>query len=330
MARPLRSSSRRRVWPALACAAFGILLAGQAHGRAQSKVFLNGVPHPVHFNDGDSFQVLGGQYAGTKARLAGFNTLESFGPVHRWGTWKAKELYKNAKMATLNARKGVWHCESDLKTDSYGRILWWCEDLAVDQVRKGLAHAMSVTDDPAKPSVVAAQQEAIQSRRGMWAHGVPEYVLTSIHSNDESPEYETSYNRLVSSHDGHSRRWMHTEIYSECQEICWTPPEADERKKLIFDRLRRQAGEALKPVLDAYSDDRLISLMRKYKETSQLGLVGAGGLADSGHREALLPLVKRWVELDWPRDLDNELQSCMTYVDFRRRFGTNQASCLRK
>lgn len=312
----------------------GVLaLASAAHSRAASKVFLNGIPHPVHFNDGDSFQVISGKHAGTKARLAGFNTLESFGPVHRWGSWSAKELYKNAKMATMNARRGVWHCESDLSTDFYGRILWWCEDLAVDQVRKGLAHAMSVTDAPAKPSVVAAQQEAIKNKRGMWAHGVPEFVLTSIHSNDERPGDKASYNRLVSSNDGHSRRWQHTLLYKECEEVCWQPPEAEERQRLLMERLRRRVAEEAKEaveVLSKYDDDRLIGLMRKYAQTGKLGLVGATGLAHDEDRAVLEPVVKGWVELDWLRVLTSELPSCMTYVDFRRRFGNNQASCLRK
>jgi hypothetical protein len=37
-------------------------LSGEALARPQTKVFLNGVPAPVFFNDGDSFTVLGGQH----------------------------------------------------------------------------------------------------------------------------------------------------------------------------------------------------------------------------------------------------------------------------
>src|SRR5687767_1443526 len=77
-----------------------------------TRVYLNGVPAPVYFNDGDTFRVLGGQHRGMKARLGGFNTLETFGPVHRWGKWHAKELYVISKMATQHARQGGWHCES--------------------------------------------------------------------------------------------------------------------------------------------------------------------------------------------------------------------------
>ena len=50
-----------------------------------TRVFLNGAPAPVYFNDGDTFRVLGGRFSGMRARLAGFNTLESYGNVPRVG-----------------------------------------------------------------------------------------------------------------------------------------------------------------------------------------------------------------------------------------------------
>ena len=74
-------------------------------GEPQTMVFLNGKAVPVFFNDGDSFRVLSGSMKGSKARLAGFNTLESHGPVHSWGDWTVKEMYVLAKMATLHARR---------------------------------------------------------------------------------------------------------------------------------------------------------------------------------------------------------------------------------
>lgn len=193
--------------------------AADADAKPTSRVYLNGVPTPVFFSDGDSFTVLGGAMAGSRTRLSGYNSLESFGPAHRWGTWNAHELYVNAKMATLNARRGVWRCTSDLRRDGYGRTLWDCPDLALDQVRKGLAHAMTITDDPAPAHLLAAQQAAIAEQRGMWAKGVPTHVLTSLHSNDEGYE-GTTYNRLVSVQDGHSVKWLHKDNYPECHEVC--------------------------------------------------------------------------------------------------------------
>lgn len=185
-----------------------------------SKVYLNGVPTPVFFNDGDSFRVLSGPLQGSKARLAGFNTLESYGGVHRWGQWHPMELYVLAKKATLNARRGVWHCSSDMSQDTYGRTLWHCPDLARDQISKGLAHAMMPDQRVADASYMQMQQQAMQEKRGIWAHGVPEFILTSLHSANEDPLYGEQYNRLVSTKDGHSEKWTHRETYEECQMVC--------------------------------------------------------------------------------------------------------------
>jgi endonuclease YncB( thermonuclease family) len=209
--------------PSVAALCLALALARPGTSTAEeplTRVFLNGVPTPVFFNDGDSWRVMSGPLEGTRARLAGFNTLESFGPVHRWGTWHPYELYINAKMATLNARRGVWHCHSDLSRDGYGRILWICPDLAVDQIRKGLAHAMNIDDEPARAEFLAAQREAMTARRGMWAHGVPEMVMTSAHSADEDSTRDWHYNRMVSTRFGHSESIRHRETYPECQMVC--------------------------------------------------------------------------------------------------------------
>jgi endonuclease YncB( thermonuclease family) len=212
-------------------------------------VFLNGVPSPVYFNDGDSFRVLAGPLAGSKARLAGYNTLESYGPVHQWGDWDAQELSNIATMSTMRARKGVWHCSTpNMAKDGYGRILWNCPDLAEELIRLGYAHTMTVTAEPALKRYVDAQQEAIKAKRGMWAHGVPDFLMTSLHSMDENSGYSSTYNRTVSTADGHSVKWKHTDNYSECQNVC-------------------------------------------------------------------IP--------------DSTVPSCMTYVDFRRRYGTTKAACLK-
>lgn len=192
---------------------------GTAHAKPVSRVYLNGLPAPVFFNDGDSFTVLNGAYTGLKTRLSGFNTLESFGPVHRWGNWSSHELAVVAKMATLNARRGVWHCYSDLRRDGYGRALWFCPDLALDQVRKGLGHAMTVSGSAAAPELLQAQREAMAEKRGLWAKGVPPFLVTSIHSADEGYGGQT-YNRLISTVDGHTEQWQHNDIYAVCQEVC--------------------------------------------------------------------------------------------------------------
>lgn len=293
-------------------------------GEPAARVFLNGEPAPVYFNDGDSFRVLAGTFQGTKARLAGFNTLESYGPVHQWGNWTAKELYYLSKMATTNGRNGVWHCESkDLAKDTYGRILWYCQDLAVDQIRKGLAHAMTVTSEPAKPELLAAQREAIKNRRGMWAHGVPEYVLTSLHSAAEGGGSDgRTYNRLVSTIDGHSEKWLHTDRYGECDKVCGSKVVLP---KSHLDEVTAKIRESatIGPLFSEMTDSEVharINLFRSF------GTVGWMNSKDDAYRanDALADWVSSSVE-----PVSQKEQGCMIYVDFRRRYGGKRASCLK-
>ncbi len=196
-----------------------LLIASASQAKPATRVFLNGTESTVYFNDGDSFQVLEGPLRGTKARLSGFNTLESFGPAHRWGTWDPHELYTIAKEAALNARRGTWHCNSDMAKDGYGRILWHCEDLILDDIRKGLAHAMTVTAEPAPAKQLELQKLAQAEKLGMWAKGIPPFILTSLHSADEGAGAET-YNRLISTADGHTEKWKHQDDYKDCQWVC--------------------------------------------------------------------------------------------------------------
>ena len=166
-----------------------------AHAEPVTRVFINGRPTPVHFSDGDTFRVLAGPLRGASARMSGFNTLESFGPVHRWGDWHEREMYALSKLATLNAQRGVWHCTTDMERDTYGRILAFCLDLGLDQIRRGYAHAMTVDLARGDERLLEVQRDAIANRRGMWAHGVPAYVLTSAHATRDRKR-----TRLNSSH----------------------------------------------------------------------------------------------------------------------------------
>lgn len=286
-----------------------------------SKVYLNGRPAPVYFNDGDSFRVLAGPLAETKARLSGFNTLESYGAVHRWGGWTAKELYRNAKMATMNARRGEWRCTSDLKRDGYGRILWWCPDLAEDQVRKGLAHVMTVTAEGGDPRLVRAQRLAQQERLGMWAHGIPDYILTSTHSNDEGYA-GTTYNRLVSTRDGHSVKWKHVDNYAECQEICSKTKRYDEaRLRAAIATLRGES--AIAGFVGRYSDGQLLDMIRAKAAGERLT-----GVLDESHRAPLQGALERLASAGSLGETTEMVDSCMVYAPFNRRYGARSASCL--
>ena len=305
-----------------------LLIAGVAFWTASAgaepatRVFLNGVPTPVYFNDGDSFRVLAGPLEGTKARLAGYNTLESFGPVHSWGDWQAYELYALAKQATYNARRGTWRCTSDMTRDGYGRMLWVCPGLALDQISKGLAHAMSVTTDPADPELLRAQWRAQTLGLGIWAKGVPEYVVTSLHSAEEDPTRPTTYNRAVSPLDGHSQPWIHTDTYAECQKVCLAS------QRLQPDAAAKVAGglladAVLGPALGAFTPG-LLSLvvsdwLREGKVNGVVPETVRGGLelrlSELKAKGALTPV-------ETTRD------ACHVYVAFQRRFGLQRAVCL--
>lgn len=287
-----------------------------------AKVNLNGKAIGVFFNDGDSFRVLKGRNKGAKARLAGFNTLETHGAVHQWGSWTTRELYHIAKMATLHARKGSWSCESDGKTDTYGRLLAWCQSLAVDQVRHGYAHAMSINDDPAKPEVLKAQREAILNKRGMWAHGVPEFVLTSLHSAEEDVEGRGTYNRLVSSVDGHSIKWKHNDTYPECSTVCnKVYPDEPERLPVVAKRLLSEAPN----LVEGVGADDLNTVLGTYQ---RVRLVDRP--VPNEHREALNKLLNSYASEGLFGDQAPSNGSCVVHVPFERRFGGTRAACLKK
>lgn len=306
-------------------ALMAFLVAGSASAEPATRVYLNGKPTPVYFNDGDSFRVLAGPLKGTKARLSGYNTLESFGPVHQWGEWTELEMYHIAKMATYNAQKGIWRCESDLKRDTYGRILWWCKDLALNQVKRGLAHAMSVDAKGADPELLAAMQDAMANKRGMWAHGVPPYVLTSLHSISEGGGKDgKTYNRLVSTVDGHSEQWLHTTNYGECEKVCNTPvvvtPESQAR---IREALKVNANTA--PFIGSYSDDDMNAIIVGFANSD-----GASSAKDKAHKDAIIKAMTEIKAKNMFETTPMGLPSCMTYVDFLRRFGAERAACLKK
>ena len=289
-----------------------------------TKVYLNGVPTPVMFSDGDSFRILAGPHAQTRTRLAGFNTLESHGPVHRWGGWDARELYALAKLATRNAQQGVWRCTTDFEKDGYGRLLYDCPDLALDQVRRGLAHALTIDEKPSDPGLIAAQKQAIAERRGFWAHGVPGYILTSLHGTSEGggDDEGRHYNRLVSTRDGHSNSMLHTEDYDICQWVCTTEhpvePEAIAAgvKALRADPTLDLGGldaARLEQIVDDYArvgwfagfeeDDP----MKAKLEAKLAELASAGRLGRSTEVEG----------------------SCVLYIPFEVRYGNDRPGCLR-
>jgi endonuclease YncB( thermonuclease family) len=298
---------------ALSCA-----LAGAARAEPLTKVFINGRATPVSFNDGDSFRPHAGPYKGSQSRLAGYNTLESFGPVHSWGTWTEKEMWVNAKLATKHAQHGVWHCETDGKKDGYGRLLMHCKDLAKSLIENGFAMAMTIDELPADAELIEAQAVAIGSKRGMWAHGVPSYVLSSLHATSEGGGKDgKTYNRLVSTIDGHSEKWLHDDDYAECKKVCRQRKQlADAAFPVVSERLR---------AIDGGAELRDIDITRYADEYLSFG----GATSARGALRAKLDETFKTLESEKALQATTTSDSCHVYVDFRRRFGGDRAVCLR-
>ena len=183
-----------------------------------STINLDGVLIEVRWNDGDSFLLMGGSHEGSRARVMGYNTLESYGPVHSWGDWSAEELYWQAKQASKYAASRTWHCTADSKRDHYGRLLIRCDDLIEFMVSEGHAHLFEIGRTP-NPKHLAAQKAAIASKKGLWRKGVPEGLITSVHSLDERQQ-DASYNRIASPMTGMAQKFSHAHTYKTCEKVC--------------------------------------------------------------------------------------------------------------
>lgn len=182
-----------------------------------STITLNGELVEVEWSDGDSFHFLTGPHADSSVRLAGFNALESYGPVHRWGTWTGAELYDVSSQATALAQAGSWTCITDGLEDHYGRLLVICDDLVLAMAESGLGHLYSI-DTAASEAQLSAQQLAQEQGLGMWEKGIPDVIVTSLHSADEGGD--SIYNRAISTVDGTSTQVDHSETYEICEEVC--------------------------------------------------------------------------------------------------------------
>lgn len=318
-------SIRLRSRASLALAALVLVLAlgttEDAGADAVTRVFINGSPTAVSFNDGDSFRPSSGELQNRQCRLIGYNTLESFGPAHQWGDWHPYELYINAKMATMHARRGSWHCSWDGNADTYGRATLDCPDLAVDLIRLGYAMAYTIDDRPSRPEYLRAQQEAMRARRGMWAHGIPEFIMTSVHSFDEDGSREWAYNRLISTNDGHSESMRHRDNYGECQWVC------DTETVVAPASLRQQArGMRADPTLGP-----LLADMSNIGVTELVGrFARQGSLPDYLPASVRDPVVAYLTPFRDAGELPTTQQrgSCGLYVPFDRRYGRSRASCL--
>lgn len=206
---------------------------------------LNGTRTQVTWSDGDSFKIADGLYKGRGTRLSGYNTLESYGPVHRWGDFTARDLFFQAKGANTYAASQVWKCTSDTsQTDAYGRLLVHCPDLVRYMVGEGHGHLMAVGDDKVDPEALKAQKVAMKLAKGIWEKGIPKGILTSLHSIDEQPGGKKAYNRIADPLTGLSRTEEHSHKYAECQEVCM------EDSCMIYVPFKRRYGKNRAPCID--------------------------------------------------------------------------------
>ena len=308
----------------LALALAGLLADRSSADEPESRVFINGKLFKVTFNDGDSFRVVSGSKKNIRARLAGFNTLETHGPVHLWGSWNARELYHLAKMATLHARRGIWKCETKWDLDTYGRTLMKCADLGQELIRLGYAHALSIDDNPADADFLAAQKEAIAAKRGIWAHGIPPFIITSVHTIEESTDGRDQYNRLVSTVDGHSAGWRHRNSYQECQQVCHMVYPVEDAK--VNDAMAAlKADPRAASLIAGLSDGKLLSLIRDFAAYRHVNRTIA-----KDKRDAVQKLLTGYAAQGRFGTRTPRKSSCMVHVDFARRYGNRKAECLKK
>ncbi len=188
---------------------------------AKGSILINGEQVRVTWSDGDSFKFHSGPYDGKGTRLQGYNTLEAYGPAHRWGKWTAKELFALAEASSQVAASREWNCTTDGKADGYGRLLINCPELAEEMIRQGHALAYAV-EGTADEKLLAAQTDAMKAGRGMWEKGVVKGVVTSVHSTGEREGDGPPYNRVVDTRTGAALKRPHEKHYETCEEVCET------------------------------------------------------------------------------------------------------------
>lgn len=190
----------------------------EAAPSGQGRVTIDDQPYDVVWSDGDSFRITTGTKRGLRVRLLGYNTLESYGPVHKWGDWNEWSLYKIAKNAKVLAASQNWECNSQGKVDRYKRLLVRCPQLIKAMIKTGTGHLFEVKGTPLAEDL-KLQAEAILARQGMWAKGAPEGLVTSVHSQAENPD-EPSYNRVASLKTGMANKSLHSDTHDLCKWVC--------------------------------------------------------------------------------------------------------------
>jgi endonuclease YncB( thermonuclease family) len=190
----------------------------------RSALVLNGHTVTVAWSDGDTFVFESGLRRGGKARLMGVNTLETYGPVHRWGDWASRELLEIARGSARVAAEAPPTCSTRGAKDRYGRLLVDCAGIREELLRTGHGHLYPF-DREAKTEDVALQAAARRARVGMWRKGVPTAIVTKTEAATADNGWSAAH-WLVSTDDGRSRRIGHGKEYAVCDEVCVGRPPA--------------------------------------------------------------------------------------------------------
>lgn len=151
----------------------------------------------------------------------------------------------------------------------------------------------------------------------------PPFILTSIHSVEEDTEGHGTYNRLVSTEDGHSMKWQHYNKYSECSKVCFMEYEVDPSKvEEVMAELRKDIAVA--SIIEPLDDATLRKLVEGF---ARFHLVDREVPKDD--RDTLNTHLMGYVSKGSFGDAEPQASSCMIHIDFKRRFGTGRAACLK-
>ena len=187
-------------------------------GGVAAEISLQGGTTQVQWNDGDTFTFRSGRFSGKTARLVGYNTLESYAPVHRWGEWTPKELHDLALAARESVSKTRWTCTKQRKKDTYGRLLVDCPEARRALIEKGLAHVFAYKSTPSEADM-EAQRAARSARAGMWGKGRPEHIVTNVSADEDGRVFL----QVASTRTGTTERRHQRHDYEACDEICEGP-----------------------------------------------------------------------------------------------------------
>jgi hypothetical protein len=152
---------------------------------------------------------------------------------------------------------------------------------------------------------------------------VHEYVLTSIHSVEEDTDGTGTYNRLVSTEDGHSVKWRHQNRYGECSKVCHLVYQVD--AATIDEVTKALRGDATAAALVEGLDDptlrQVVATFARHRRIERQ--------VPKDHREKLERFLAGWASAGRFGNAEGQPDSCMIHIDFKRRFGTGRAACLK-